>query len=224
MTDLPLGDLVAIFDLDGTLVDSAPDLTAALNHVLEKRGLARVDPATVRPMVGHGAKALLVSGLGMQGHDFDEGEEGEAMVADFLDYYRAHIVDGSTLFPGVTACLDALEARGAALAVCTNKLESLALPVLKELGVLDRFDPVICRDSLPEYKPSPLPLQEILARTGRARGVMIGDTMTDVKAARAAGLPLFFADFGYGEFDGPLETKEQRFDGFEALPGHILTV
>ncbi|MEM9232846.1 MAG: HAD hydrolase-like protein [Pseudomonadota bacterium] len=217
-----LSHAAIIFDLDGTLVDSAPDLTAALNHVLETEGLNSVEPAIVRAYVGHGAKALLIKGLELQGRELPDGDECEALVERFISYYRAHIADRSCLFDGVVPCLDQLEGWGAALTVCTNKLESLAFPVLEALGVKDRFSAILGRDTLVEHKPSGLPLREILRRTGRRTGVMIGDTATDLNAARNAGLPCAIAMFGYGVIDEPLRTKEQRFDHFEALPELIL--
>ena len=224
MNELPLRDTVVIFDLDGTLIDSAPDLTASLNHVLGLEGLAAVDPAVVRSLVGHGARALLIKGYELHGKHFPEGPEGEALVSSFIDYYAANSTVHTTLFPGAESCLDRLEEYDAALAVCTNKLERLSFPILDSLGVRERFAEIICRDSLPEYKPSPLPLQEILRRTGRERGVMTGDTMTDINAARAAGLPAFWANFGYGVIEGHLQKNEQRFETFEALPQKILNL
>lgn len=224
MTGPDLSDSVIIFDLDGTLIDSAPDLTHALNHVLETEGLAPVEPATVRSLVGQGARALIERGLELQDRSMPEGEEADGLVGRFIEHYRAHIADHSVLFPGAVGCLDTLEAWGATLAVCTNKLEALTFPVLEALGVRDRFSEIIARDSLPEHKPSGLPLHEILRRTGRERGVMIGDTATDLGAARNAGLPCFLATFGYGHVEGPLHKKEQRFDHFEALPKLIITL
>ena len=222
MSELTLSDMVVIFDLDGTLIDSAPDLTTALNHVLGLEGLAAVEPATVRPMVGHGARALLIRGYELHGKRFPEGDEGEALVSGFIDYYAENSTVHTTLFPGAEACLDRLEENGAALAVCTNKLERLSLPILEGLGVRNRFAEIVCRDSLPEYKPSPLPLLEILRRTGREKGAMIGDTMTDINAARAAGLPAYWANFGYGVVEEGLRKNEQRFETFEALSREIL--
>ena len=212
-----LSDLVVIFDLDGTLVDSAPDLTAAMNAVLAAEGLPALDAASVRHLVGDGARALLRRGHEAAGRAFPEGAAGDALVERFLTHYRAHLADETRPFPGAEGCLDRLSAAGAALAVCTNKPHALAVGVLERLGLTDRFAVVLGRDSLPRFKPDPAPLLAILARTGRARGAMIGDTMTDVAAARAAGMPLFYARHGYGPDDAPLLDDEQRFEGFEAL-------
>ena len=227
MTDL--SDLCVIFDLDGTLVDSGPDLTDAMNVVLAEEGLATLPEETVRHLVGDGARALLRRGYEAEARAFPEGEAGDALVARFIAHYREHLADRTRPFPGAEGCLDRLAAAGAALAVCTNKPHGLAVSVLEQLGLLDRFEIVLGRDSLPVFKPDPAPLLDILRRTGRAHGVMIGDTMTDVAAARAAGMPVFYARYGYGPDDlipdpaprAPdrtgARTNEQPFEGLEGL-------
>ena len=212
-----LSDLVVIFDLDGTLVDSAPDLAGAMNAVLTAEGLAPLPPGDVRPLVGEGARALLVRGFAVNGRPFPDGAAGEALVARFLEHYAAHLADETRAFPGAEACLDRLSAAGAALAVCTNKPERLTWPLLDRLGLTERFGEVLGRESLARCKPDPLPLTTILTRSGRARGVMVGDTATDRDAARAASMPFLHARFGYGPADLPLRKDEQRFEGFEAL-------
>lgn len=224
MTECPLSDVVVIFDLDGTLVDSAPDLCSALNHVLKNEGLDDVPLHAVRAAVGHGARASLKQAYLHLGAEMPDDPHLDDQVERFVDYYRDHIVDESCLFEGAVSCMNTLEQSGAKLAVCTNKMEGLAFSVLEALGVKSRFEVILGRDSLAEHKPSGLPLKEILSRTGRAKGVMIGDTMTDVNAARNAGLPCAFATFGYGEVEGALGIKEQRFNHFEALPELILQI
>ena len=217
-----LSDLVVIFDLDGTLVDSAPDLTGAMNAVLAAEGLGTLAPSEVRHLVGDGARALLRRGYEAAGRAFPDGAAGDALVARFIAHYRAHLTGETRPFPSAEACLDRLAAAGAALAVCTNKPHALAVGVLEQLGLMGHFAVVLGRDSLPRFKPDPAPLLAILERTGRGRGAMIGDTMTDVLAARAAReaaahMPLFYARHGYGPDDAPLLDDEQRFEGFEAL-------
>ena len=212
-----MDDTVVIFDLDGTLVDSAPDLAGAMNAVLQAEGLDTVPPDAVRPLVGDGARALLVRGYAENGRPFPEGAAGDALVARFLAHYAEHLADETRAFPGAEAALGRLAGAGAALAVCTNKPERLTWPLLDRLGLTARFAVVLGRDSLPRHKPDPLPLRTILERTGRARGVMIGDTATDRDAARAAAMPFLHAQFGYGPRDLPLLNDEQRFEGFEAL-------
>lgn len=187
-----------IFDLDGTLADSAQDLGATLNAILAEHDLPPAPLSAVRDEVGHGARALLARGFALGGATLPEGEAEEKILERFLSHYADHIADKTVLFPGVEPCLDALTAQGAALAVCTNKRVGLAVPLLEALGVVHRFEPIFGRDSLPEYKPSGLPLTTILERTGRRRGIMVGDTITDIEAARAAAMPCAFATFGYG--------------------------
>ena len=222
-TDPDLSGLCVIFDLDGTLVDSGPDLTAAMNHVLAEEGLPELPESTVRHLVGDGARALLRRGYEADGRAFPEGEPGDALVARFVAHYQKNLTTRSRPFPGLDACLDRLERSGAALAVCTNKPHDLAVGVLEELRLAPRFAEVLGRDSLSAFKPDPAPLLEILWRTGRPRGVMVGDTMTDVAAGRAAGMPVFYARYGYGPDDLPLQMHEQRFDDLEALFDLIAT-
>ena len=230
MTDTPtrhpsdLSGLVVIFDLDGTLVDSAPDLAGAMNAVLRAEGLRPLAPAVVRPLVGDGARALLRRGYAENERAFPDGAAGDALVGAFLEHYAAHLADETRAFPGAEDALDALAAAGAALAVCTNKPERLTHPLLDRLGLAARFEIVLGRDSLARCKPDPLPLLTIRARTGRARGVMVGDTATDRDAARAADMAFLHARFGYGPADLPLSNAEQRFEGFEALFDRIAEV
>lgn len=199
------------FDLDGTLVDTAPDLTEALNHALAALGRARVPPEAVRNMVGHGARAMLDKGLAATGGtDPALVEEGFPI---FLAYYEAHIADRSRPFPGVEAALDGLAARGVALAVCTNKLEGLAATLIGALRWETRFAALIGGDTLPVRKPDPAPLHEAIARLGGGRAAFIGDSITDTDTARAAGIPCIAVRFGFS--DRPVEQL-----GATALIGH----
>lgn len=212
-----LTGLCVIFDLDGTVVDSGPDLTDAMNVVLSEEGLAALPEAAVRHLVGDGARALLSRGFAADGHAFPDGPAGDALVARFIAHYRDHLADRTRPFPGAERCFDRLAGAGATIAICTNKPHDLAVGVLEQLGLTARFAEILGRDSLPVYKPDPGPLFEILRRTGTARGVMVGDTMTDVAAGRAAGMPVYYARYGYGPDDLALQTHEQRFEDLEAL-------
>jgi phosphoglycolate phosphatase len=189
------------FDLDGTLADTAPDLAAALNHTLAALGRRAVPPDSVRHLIGHGARALLRRGLAAT------GEAPEALVEEgypiFLAHYGAHICDGTALYPGTANALDALEAAGAALAVCTNKPEALTLKLLEALGWRDRFAAIVGGDSLPVRKPDPAPLLEAVARAGGGRAAFVGDSIVDAETARAAGLPFVAVSFGFS--DRPVE-------------------
>ncbi|HYJ83840.1 MAG TPA: phosphoglycolate phosphatase [Allosphingosinicella sp.] len=189
-------DVVA-FDLDGTLADTAPDLAAALNHALAELGRPAVAPAMVRNLIGHGGRALLRRGLAAT------GEAPEALVDEgypiLLDYYGAHICEGTTAFPGIGEALAAIEAAGAAVAVCTNKPEALTLKLLGALGWRGRFASVVGGDTLGVRKPDPAPLLEAVARAGGGRGVLVGDSITDADTARAAGLPFVAVSFGFSD-------------------------
>lgn len=193
MTSFPF-DIVA-FDLDGTLADTAPDLTSALNFTLESLGFSRVPAAEVRHMVGHGAKALLRQGLS------SSGVADEALVERgfpvFLAYYEAHIADESFAFPGSEAALDTLAARGVTLAICTNKLESLAHRFVNAIGWERRFPVIIGGDTVGVSKPDPAPLLAAIGRAGGGRAAFVGDSMTDTMTAQAAGIPCVALSFGF---------------------------
>ena len=189
-------DVVA-FDLDGTLADTAPDLTAALNHALGRLGRQAVPAESVRHMVGHGARALLQKGLAAT------GEANEALVDTgfpmFLDYYEAHIADGTRAFDGLEPALDTLAGMGVKLAICTNKLESLSRKLVSALGWDDRFVALVGGDTLPVRKPDPAPLFEAIRRAGGGRAAFVGDSITDTDTARAAGLPCVAVSFGFSD-------------------------
>ena len=216
-----LSGLTVIFDLDGTLVDSAPDLAAAMNAVLTAEGLPTLSPAEVRPLTGEGAAALMRRGFEAAGRAWPDGEERARLIHHFLAHYEANLTAETHPFPGAEDCLAHLRDAGAALAVCTNKPHGLAVKVLEGLGLSGWFAVVLGRESLPVCKPDPTPLLYILAETGAARGVMIGDTQTDLDAARGANMPCMLASFGYGTPDLRLEGAEQRFDDYEALFGLV---
>jgi phosphoglycolate phosphatase len=192
--------LTVVFDLDGTLVDTAPDLIETLNVVLAREGLTPVGYEEARNMIGGGARRMIESGLQYRGHTLSAGEV-DRMLTAFITYYAAHIADHSRAFPGLDAALDRLAERGCRLAVCTNKLERLSRQLLDALGLAPRFAAICGQDTFGIQKPDP----EILRRTIRAAGgeaqraVMVGDSGTDIATARAAGVPIVAVDFGYSE-------------------------
>lgn len=193
---------VVVFDLDGTLADTAPDLGAALNHTLGRLGLPAVEPDLVRHLIGHGARALLRKGLARSGDaDARLVEEGFPI---FLDFYAANICVGTRLYPSVEETMDALEHDGAALAVCTNKPDRLTHLLLNALGWKNRFAAVVGGDTLGIRKPDPRPLREAIARAGGGRAVFIGDSIIDADTAKAAQVP--FVAVGFGFSDRPVEA------------------
>ncbi|MBR0712482.1 HAD family hydrolase [Bradyrhizobium liaoningense] len=199
-----------VFDLDGTLVDTAPDLIAALNHVLDREGLPPVPMQSARTMIGAGARKLIERGLEAEGRMVSL-EDMDRMTADFIAYYADHIAVESRPFEGLEAALDDLSARGHRLAVCTNKLEWLSKRLLDQLGLTPRFAAICGADTFGVQKPDPTILRETVARAGGqvAASIMVGDAGTDVGVARRAGVPVIGVSFGYT--DVPIvELKPDR--------------
>ena len=191
-------DRAVIFDLDGTLVDTAPDLMRATNHVLESLGRRPISMEEVRSFVGHGARALLTRGLAATG-GLPEGYDVEPDYVRFVDYYSQNIAEGSTPFPGLIRLLDRLKAEGFGLGVCTNKLEGLSVQLLDALKLSPYFGAVVGPDTLGIAKPDPRPFREAVSRLGLVapRALMVGDSETDILTARNAGVPVIAVPFGY---------------------------
>ncbi|MDI4663781.1 phosphoglycolate phosphatase [Xanthobacter autotrophicus] len=191
---------VIAFDLDGTLVDTAPDLLDALDLVLSAHKIPPVNRTEARNMIGGGARMLIVRALKSEGVALPDAEV-EAMTQRFIAHYADNIAIGSRPFPGLLDALDRLSAKGASLAVCTNKLEHLARLLLDALDLTDRFSVITGADTYPRSKPDPLPLLSTIAAAGgsAAQAIMVGDSITDVLTARATGVPVVAVSFGYTE-------------------------
>ncbi|MEP1143595.1 MAG: HAD-IA family hydrolase [Henriciella sp.] len=189
-----------VFDLDGTLVETAPDLHAALNHTLENKGLGPVTLESIRMMIGDGAKALIRKGLSHHDAEIDETEIDEHLWPLFLKHYLANITRLSVPYEDSVETLKTLKASGAILAVCTNKAQHLAEEVLDGLNIGNFFSATVGGDALSIKKPDGQHILETVARAGGdpSRTIMIGDAWTDERAARNAGLPFVFVSFGYG--------------------------
>jgi phosphoglycolate phosphatase len=186
-----------IFDLDGTLVDSAPDLTAALNYSLAVLGRPPASEASVRDMVGHGARALLQKGLAATGELTAELVEQGFPI--FIDHYRANLSRLTRPFPGVEAALEQLAALGVTLGICTNKQEALASALIEQLGWAGRFACVIGGDTLPVRKPDPAPLLAAITQAGGGPAAFIGDSITDTDTGRNAAIPTVAVSFGFSD-------------------------
>ncbi len=194
MTTAPL----IVFDLDGTLVDSAPDLIGALNFVLGREGLPPVPVQSARKLVGAGARALIERGLELEGRTATP-ERVSQLTDDFIAYYAEHIADETRPFDGVEAALDQLSARNFKFAVCTNKLEWLSRRLLDRLDLSSRFAAICGADTFGVQKPDPVILKQTIARAGGelSSSIMIGDSGPDIGVARRAGIPVIGVDFGY---------------------------
>jgi phosphoglycolate phosphatase len=194
-----------VYDLDGTLADTAEDLVATLNWLLAREGRAPLKVENAGSLVGAGARALIARGFAASGKSL-EPEKLEALFVDYLSYYGAHVMERTRLYPGVDKALAAFERAGWRQAVCTNKTESLAKLLIAKLGIAGRFAFVCGQDTFGVGKPDAKPLLGTIAASGGAkeRAIMVGDSGTDIKTARAAGVPAIAVDFGYA--DVPVEA------------------
>ena len=189
-----------VFDLDGTLIDTAPDLVDTLNVVFAREGWPPVPYETARNTIGGGARMMIARGIAAEGIAIAPAKL-EQLFADFIAHYTEHLADRSRPFPGLTDALDVLASGGCRFAVCTNKLERLSVLLLKQLKLADRFAAICGQDTFGIQKPNP----EVLRRTVTAAGgslphaIMIGDSVTDIRTARAAGIPVIAVDFGYSD-------------------------
>lgn len=208
-----------VLDLDGTLVDSVPDLRAALNRVLEARGLAPYAAPEVQAMVGDGARMLVQRGLAGRGAEMDE-----AALAAFLADYGEHVAVETRPYPAVPETLALLRAEGWGLAVCTNKPEQPARALLAALGLDGFFAAVGGGDSFPMRKPDPGHLSATLAAAGGTPGqaVMVGDHHNDIHAAAGAGLASIWASWGYGTNVTGASAVAARFADLPELAARLL--
>lgn len=197
----PLAVKMVMIDLDGTLIHTAPDLADCANRMLADLGRAPAPVETVMTWIGNGVPRLVKRALTGQMMAEPEAALFERALAIFQQHYLAHVSDLSRPFPGVVAGLDRLKARGFRLACITNKAEAFTLPLLRNLELYKYFELVLSGDSLPKQKPDPLPLLHACGQFGVApeKMLMIGDSVNDVQAARAAGCPVFCVPYGYNE-------------------------
>lgn len=203
-----------LFDLDGTLLDTAPDLAAALNATLAANGRAVMPFADIRPVVSHGARALIELGFGWN----PDHPDFERVRQQLLDYYRQHLCEHTRLFPGMDALLGELERRGVPWGVVTNKPAWLTDPLLDGLGLLGRAASVVSGDTLSRRKPDPAPLLHACDAIGiEPQGCLyLGDAQRDIEAGRNAGMQTLVALFGYVSDDDRPATW--RADGMISHP------
>lgn len=215
MSDAPP---LLVFDLDGTLAETAGDLFGTLNFILQREGIAPLPVADARFLLGAGARALLQRGYAAQNVALEPAKL-QQLFGDFLAHYEAHIADESFLFPGVVAALDRFEAAGWAFSVCTNKTEAPARKLLTALGVADRFRVIVGQDTFEVAKPDPKILAQTIAASGCAprRAIMVGDSRTDIDTARNLGIPVVAVDFGYTDTPVRELGPDRAISHFDAL-------
>ncbi len=215
-----LAGVTVVLDLDGTLVETAPDLVGTLNVLLDQEGIAPLPMQAARTMIGAGARALIQRGFAAAGAPLDEARLS-ALFQRFITHYLAHIADESRPFPGAVEALDRMAEAGALLAVCTNKRTDLSVALLNALGLAGRFSAIVGADAAPAAKPDPRHLiATIEAAGGRTdRAIMVGDSVSDAKAARGAATPLILVSFGYTDVPASELGADILIDHFDALPG-----
>jgi len=207
------------FDLDGTLVDTAPDLIGTLNVLLGEEGLAPLPLEQARPFIGYGARRLIERGFQAARAPLTP-ERLAALFDRFIARYLVHIADESRPYPGVVEALGSLREAGARLAVCTNKPTALSHALLDALDLSRLFEAVVGGDTAPAQKPDPRHLEAAVTAAGGslARAVMVGDAATDAGAARAAGARLVLVSFGYTEIPARELAPDALIDHFDELP------
>jgi phosphoglycolate phosphatase len=216
---MPVSPISIVFDLDGTLVDTAPDLLSSLNAVLTRAGHRAVVPGQLRYLVGHGVRTLFERAFTETGADVPAGDLA-ALGEEFLVHYRANIARESRPFAGVSETLDRLAANGARAGICTNKPHDLTELLLAELKLERHFHAVHGAGRAPYHKPDPRHVLDVVAALNGTleRAVMVGDSPVDVEAARAAQIPVIAMSYGYT----PVPTRELGADAvaddFSELP------
>jgi len=214
--------LTIVFDLDGTLVDTAPDLIDTLNLILAREGMAPVAYDAARRMIGGGVRGMIERALAAKGRDCPNSEINRLFDA-FIDHYAAHIADRSRPFPQVEDALQHLAEAGYRLAVCTNKLEWLSVRLLDTLRLARHFAAICGRDTFGVQKPDPQMLRLTIRRAGGkpSRAIMVGDSGTDVRVSRAATVPVIAVDFGYSEVPIATLRPDRIIGSFVDLPAAI---
>ena len=216
---------IVVFDLDGTLAETAPDIRRTLNVILEKESLSALPLERARELVGAGARALIERGFKVSGRPLDPATL-ERLFEQFLLIYAEDVASNSHLYEGVIEAMDVLQAEGFALAVCTNKPILHTLRILEHFGITKRIPAIAGRDSIPFHKPHPRHLTLTIEAAGGdpARAVMIGDSRTDILTARAAGIPCVCVPFGYTDVAIETLAPDLIIQHFDALAAAVLQV
>lgn len=206
-----------IFDLDGTLVDTAPDLLTSLNTLLSRAGQPPVDPKELRRLVGRGARNLITDAFKLTGVSLSP-EELEVLYDAFIRDYGSHVAAESRPFPGVIATLDGLKAEGARMGILTNKPHGPTTTLINELGLARYFGAVFGQGKRPWLKPDPRLFAEVLTELGGGPAIMIGDSVTDVETARGAKVPVILLSYGYTPVPAAQLGADLVLDDFREVP------
>jgi phosphoglycolate phosphatase len=214
--------LTIVFDLDGTLIDTAPDLIDTLNLILKQEGLSQVSFETARPMIGGGARGMIERALAKERRTGATADV-DRLFAAFIAHYSAHIADRSRPFPQLETTLDRLANAGHRLAVCTNKLEWLSIRLLQSLKLAQHFAAICGQDTFGVHKPDPEMLRQTILRAGGEplQAIMVGDSQTDISTARAANVPVVAVDFGYSDVPIASLRPDRIISSFAELPAAI---
>lgn len=217
--------LTIVFDLDGTLIDTAPDLVDTLNFTLTRNGLAAVPFDTARNLIGGGAKGMIERALATEGRACAPADV-DRLYAAFVAHYADHLADRSRPFPNLESALDQLAGAGHRLAVCTNKLEWLSVRLLDMLKLAPRFAAICGQDTFGMQKPDPEVLRRTVLRAGGepSAAIMVGDSKTDVHTARAAKVPVVAVDFGYTDVPIASLKPDRVISSFADLPGAVMAL
>ena len=217
-----LDGYILAFDLDGTLVDSAPDIIAALNKVLQEQGIKPYHLDDARPLIGRGAMELLRRAFALAGAPM-AAEQEKPLLNRLLELYEQHINDHSIVYDGLVPALDELEAAGARFAVCTNKHNYLAVKLIEKIGLSHRFGSIKGADVVPNKKPAAGHLRACVDEMhgDMAKVIMIGDSETDFLTARAADVPCILFTHGYSERPLAELSADALLDHFRDLPAAV---
>ena len=209
---------LVIFDLDGTLIDTAPDLIDSLNHTIAAADLSPVTFDDLTHLVGQGARVMIKRAFELRKVKLDE-TEAETMFDHFVEHYRNNMPGKSRPFPGVVECLERLASAGMTLAICTNKSELLAIPLIEELGLSGHFAAITGGDTFPVRKPDAAHIFGTIEKAGGVRGkaVMVGDSINDILAAKNAGVPSIAVDFGYSDVPVASLSPDRVISHFDSL-------
>jgi phosphoglycolate phosphatase len=218
MSEAFLTNPLVIFDLDGTLVDTAPDLIDSLNHTISAVGLEPVSFNDVTYLVGQGVKVMISRAFELRRTPLDDGTAAK-LFDRFMEHYEAHMPGRSVIYPGTLACLDRLTEAGMVLAVCTNKLEELAFPLMDKLGLTYHFQTIAGGNSFAVRKPDAGHIFGTIERAGGeiSSTLMVGDSVNDILAAQNAGIPSIAVSFGYSDVPAAELGSTMVIDSYDQL-------